>query len=100
MRGHRKAVCVALMAGLAWAVALAGDLTAGGEKDNPAATPSPRIGKGKQPDANWMKRHEGFLKVAKKGDVDVLFLGDSITDGWRSQKAWKKYFEPLKAANF
>ncbi len=47
-----------------------------------------------------MKRHEGFIAVAKKGDVDVLFLGDSITDAWRGQKAWKKYFEPLKAANF
>ena len=45
-------------------------------------------------------RHKQFLEVAKKGDVDVLFLGDSITDGWRGQEAWKTNFEPLKAANF
>src|SRR3989442_10499134 len=49
------------------------------------------------------KRHEGFVALAKKGGIDVLFLGDSITDGWRGpagQEAWKKYFEPLHAANF
>jgi lysophospholipase L1-like esterase len=109
MRGHRKAVGVALAAGLAWAVTLASGPAAGGEKGNPAATPSPRMGKGGQPDVNWMKRHESFIQIAKKGDVDVLFLGDSITDAWGGEghnpkasgtKMWKKFFEPLKAANF
>src|SRR5262245_44203148 len=109
MRGHRKAVGVALAAGLAWAVTLVAGPAAGGEKGNPAATPAPRMGKGGQPDANWMKRHESFVKIAKRGDVDVLFLGDSITDAWGGEghnpkangtKMWKKHFEPLKAANF
>jgi lysophospholipase L1-like esterase len=108
MRGHRKAVGVALAAGLAWAVTLAAGSAAGGEK-NQAATPSPRMGKGGQPDANWMKRHASFIKIAKRGDVDVLFLGDSITDAWGGEghspkaagtEAWKKSFAPLKAANF
>src|SRR5258708_28904923 len=27
-------------------------------------------------------RHDKFLEIAKRGDVDVLFLGDSITDAW------------------
>ena len=47
-------------------------------------------------------RHEEFLKVAKAGGVDLLFLGDSITDGWRGggKAVWDKYFAPLKAANF
>src|SRR5262245_34476874 len=46
------------------------------EKPNPAATPAQ-----KDP-----KRHEGFLQDIKKkdGKIDVVFLGDSITDGWRS----------------
>jgi lysophospholipase L1-like esterase len=73
-----------------------------GDKKNPAATPSPR-------DAGWVKRHEGFVAIAKKGDVDVLFLGDSITDGWRGfnpknksggKNVWEKSFGPLKSANF
>ena len=51
-----------------------------GDKKNPATTPSPRMDKKGAPDAGWIKRHEGFVEIAKKGDVDVLFLGDSITD--------------------
>jgi lysophospholipase L1-like esterase len=48
------------------------------------------------------KRHEGFVEIAKKGNVDLLFLGDSITDGWRGggKDVWQENFEPLKAANF
>jgi lysophospholipase L1-like esterase len=33
----------------------------------------------------------------------VVFLGDSLTQGWEGPDgaaAWKKHFEPLKAANF
>lgn len=54
----------------------------------------------KQDDKNWIARHEMLLKIAKKGDVDVLFLGDSITERWANNAAWRRSFEPLKAANF
>lgn len=52
--------------------------------------------------SNWTQRHEGFVALAKKGDADVVFLGDSITDDWRGkgQEVWKKVFEPMKAVNF
>jgi lysophospholipase L1-like esterase len=48
------------------------------------------------------QRHEQFLKRAEKGDVDVLFLGDSITQGWEGagKEVWAHHFDPLKAANF
>jgi lysophospholipase L1-like esterase len=65
-----------------------------------ATTPVPR-------DAAWVKRHEEFVTIAKQGGVDVLFLGDSITDFWRrddkksgGKKTWDARFAPLKAANF
>jgi len=29
-----------------------------------------------------------------------VFLGDSITQGWGNNAAWKKHFAPLQAANF
>jgi N-acetylglucosamine-6-sulfatase len=47
-------------------------------------------------------RHDGFVQIAQAGGVDLLFLGDSITDGWRGQgkSVWDKYWAPLKAANF
>jgi len=73
------------------------------DKKNVAATPAPRMAKGGNPDANWMKRHDGFVAIAKKGDVNVLFTGDSITDGWNgkaAQPTWKKHFASLKPANF
>jgi lysophospholipase L1-like esterase len=47
-------------------------------------------------------RHQGFLDVARAGNIDLLFVGDSITDGWRNRgiEVWNKYFAPLKPANF
>jgi lysophospholipase L1-like esterase len=50
----------------------------------------------------WKARHEKFLERARAGDVGVVFLGDSITQGWEGngKKAWAKHFAPLKAANF
>ena len=66
---------------------------------NTAVQPAPR-------DAAWLKRHEGFVAEAARGGVDVLFLGDSITDGWRrpgpngGKGVWDREFAPLRAANF
>jgi lysophospholipase L1-like esterase len=92
------ALAAAALAALALTTA-----TPAGDQKNPAATPSPRKDKKGDTDAGWVKRHEGFVALAKKGDVNVLFLGDSITDGWRFDKgkaAWEKYFASMKAANF
>lgn len=54
------------------------------------------------PEEKDRPRHDGFLAIAKAGGVDLLFMGDSITDGWRGggKTVWDKYFAPLKAANF
>jgi lysophospholipase L1-like esterase len=61
-----------------------------------ATEPKPR-------DANWMKRHEKYLDEVKEkaGNVDLLFVGDSITDGWHNggKKVWAENFEPMKAFN-
>jgi lysophospholipase L1-like esterase len=50
----------------------------------------------------WTVFHEANLKRAKQGGVDVLFLGDSLTQGWTSagKELWDKTFAPLHAANF
>jgi len=47
------------------------------------------------------ERHKQFLKRAAEGNVDLLFLGDSITDVWpkRGPNSWKKY-EAWHPANF
>lgn len=61
---------------------------------NPATNPVPRN--------DWMVQHEGFNARAKKGDVDVVFLGDSITQGWsgNGKAIWTERYAPLKAVNF
>jgi lysophospholipase L1-like esterase len=53
-------------------------------------------------DPAWVKRHEGFVKIAQAGGVDLLFLGDSITDFWRNRgsNVWNTYYAPRHAANF
>lgn len=65
---------------------------------NTAIEPTPQRGQA------WLNRHEGFLAEAKRGGIDLLFLGDSITDFWRDPArglaVWEKNFAPLHAANF
>lgn len=62
---------------------------------NLAIDPKPR-------DAGWMKRHDSFNAISKKGEAQLVFLGDSITQGWEKngKEVWAKTWEPLKAANF
>jgi beta-glucosidase len=63
-------------------------------KENTATTPVPR-------DKNWMKRHDSISEKAKKGDIDLIFIGDSITQGWEGagKAVWAKYYAPRKALN-
>src|SRR5208282_1477450 len=52
--------------------------------------------------AGWIARHEGFVAQAKQGGIDILFMGDSITDFWRNRgsNVWNQYYAPRHAANF
>jgi lysophospholipase L1-like esterase len=49
-------------------------------------------------------RHEGFVEVARQGNIDLLLHGDSITDWWVQGDANKamfdKYFGGMRTANF
>jgi lysophospholipase L1-like esterase len=55
----------------------------------------------KFPQGMWLERHEKFLALARQGDIDLLWLGDSITDGWNNQKGtYRKLFPDIKSANF
>jgi lysophospholipase L1-like esterase len=48
----------------------------------------------------WMEMHKSFLAQTKKGQIDLLFLGDSITQGWNENTVWQRYYGPRRAANF
>ena len=62
--------------------------------ENPAIVPTLRN--------DWLQRHNGFVAEARKGGIDLLFVGDSITDFWRNRgkTVWNERYAPLKAANF
>ena len=55
----------------------------------------------------FVAKHQANLEVAKQGDANVLFMGDSITDFWRNPEGayagkpvLDKYFGQWKVANF
>ena len=57
--------------------------------------------------AGFVTKHQANLEVAKQGDANVLFMGDSITDFWRNadgnyagKPVLDKYFGQWKVANF
>jgi lysophospholipase L1-like esterase len=63
--------------------------------------PAPKLGADGQPNAGFIKSHESFVAIARAGGVDLLFLGDSITAGWKGQTAtWNAAFGKYKPANF
>lgn len=78
-------------AGAFLAVVLVVPALAQDAKDNPAVKPLNRDN----------ARHKQFLKIVEKGEGDVIFLGDSITQGWEGngKKAWAEHIAPLKAVN-
>src|SRR5579883_3476772 len=49
--------------------------------------------------ASWNQRHEANVKRIKEGNVDLLFVDDSITECWGNNAVWQNTYAPLKAAN-
>lgn len=72
--------------GIAWAAAA----------EQPQVVPAPKSSR------EWRQKHERHVAAARKGGIEVLFLGDSITEFWGTagSEVWAKNYEPLKAANF
>lgn len=63
-------------------------------EEHDAIKPVPRAG-------NWMKRHNAMNARVEKGNVDLVFIGDSITQGWegRGKEVWKKFYGERNAVN-
>ena len=67
----------------------------------PADVAAPKLGPDGKVNAGFAKSHEAFLAEAKKGEAQVVFLGDSITAGWNNQKPlFEKEYAQYKAVNF
>ncbi len=59
-----------------------------------AVKPVPRAG-------GWMNRHNAMNARVAKGNVDLVFIGDSITQGWegRGKNVWSKFYGKRNAVN-
>lgn len=64
-------------------------------KVNTAAAPAPRD------DAGWKDRFEAINAQAKQGHADLVFIGDSITQGWEGEgkEVWQNHYAGRKALN-
>ena len=64
------------------------------DKLHSATKPVPRSG-------GWTKRHQSFNKRVAQGNCDLIFIGDSITQGWegRGKKVWAKHYTKRNAVN-
>ena len=52
-------------------------------------------------DAWWQDRNKSMNERVKKGNVDLLMIGDSITHGWEGsgKEVWKQYYGKRNAVN-
>lgn len=62
--------------------------------EHDAVRPVPREG-------GWMNRHESMNARVAQGNVDVVFIGDSITQGWEGagKEVWKEFYGERNAVN-
>jgi lysophospholipase L1-like esterase len=70
----------------------------------PAPAARPPMPPATQPVARDDARHKTFVWQAEKGNIDLLFVGDSITDWWRTPgrglSEFEKNFGQYKTANW
>lgn len=50
----------------------------------------------------WLNFHHGFLDRTKQDNVSIVFLGDSITQGWTGggKEIWDRRYAPLGAVDY
>jgi N-acetylglucosamine-6-sulfatase len=50
----------------------------------------------------WLAAHQKFCQIATQRTTKIIFIGDSITDYWRTVgvRTWDREFAPIGAVNF
>lgn len=61
----------------------------------PAIVPAPQTA------GWWMPQHERNVARVRQGSVDLLMIGDSITQGWldEGRRVWERYYGHRRAVN-
>lgn len=71
---------------------------AGPSADEPAGVAAVKGGKS---GPRFLQMHESFLKRGKEGNIDLLMLGDSITEGWgKAKDVYQEHYGKYNPANF
>jgi lysophospholipase L1-like esterase len=66
-----------------------------------ADQPAIKLTRDGKPNPTFLKMHRSFLDRAKAGPIGLLFLGDSITQGWtKAPNVWNEHFGRYDPANF
>jgi lysophospholipase L1-like esterase len=100
MRGRAVISTIALVAAVAFAATAVSDQRGPASDAGAADRPAPRT------DANSIVAHAQLLEKAKRGRIDIYFLGDSIVRRWGALdypqllENWKQNFYGWNAANF
>ena len=87
MKSFRHAILLTALALIATPCLVAAE-------EHDAIKPVPRQG-------GWMTRHQSFNKRVAQGNVDLVFIGDSITQGWEGggKEVWAKFYGKRNAVN-
>jgi len=74
----------------------------GPSTEGKAAPASTQTAQAYENGARQLRRHAELNEIARRGDIDLVFLGDSITELWAEagREVWNKYYGRRKAANF
>jgi lysophospholipase L1-like esterase len=73
---------------------------------SPSRAPNPATIAVDRKDEGWVARNNAFnaraRQGAEKGDINIIFLGDSITQGWEGagKEAWERRIAKRGAVNF
>lgn len=65
------------------------------DREFPAIVPAPQAA------GWWMPQHERNVALVRQGSVDLLMIGDSITQGWSDEgrRVWERYYARRRAVN-
>ena len=87
MKSFRHAILLTALALIATPCLVAAE-------EHDAIKPVPRQG-------SWMTRHQSFNKRVAEGNVDLVFIGDSITQGWEGggKEVWARFYGKRNAVN-
>jgi lysophospholipase L1-like esterase len=97
----RQLVCLGLFFVFSSAIAFQ-DLARGATEEPTTAVQRRKVG--------WLDQHKKLVERVKKGNVDLIFIGDSITEAWNDaaseggwpgspREMWQKYYGKRNAVN-